>query len=163
MKDSNCIFCQIVKGTMPSHTVWEDEKHIAFLTIFPNTDGFTVVATKKHYPSDAFQNDDAVLTDLVLATKKVARKINAAFDDVGRTGMFFEGFGVDHLHSKLFPMHGTGSMEEWERLESNTFTPELQKKYFKRYEGYMSSHGGARADDDTLAKIAKRIREADGK
>lgn len=37
-----CIFCQIVEGKAPCHKVWEDEHHLAFLSIFPNTDGFTV-------------------------------------------------------------------------------------------------------------------------
>ncbi|EAA8104124.1 HIT family protein, partial [Salmonella enterica] len=44
-----CIFCQIVEGKAPCHKVWEDEHHLAFLSIFPNTDGFTVVIPKKHY------------------------------------------------------------------------------------------------------------------
>ncbi|MSS74432.1 diadenosine tetraphosphate hydrolase, partial [Candidatus Pacearchaeota archaeon] len=35
----NCIFCKIVKGESPSHKLWEDSKHIAFLSIFPNTEG----------------------------------------------------------------------------------------------------------------------------
>ncbi len=48
-----CIFCQIVEGKAPCHKVWEDEHHLAFLSIFPNTDGFTVVIPKKHYPSYA--------------------------------------------------------------------------------------------------------------
>ncbi len=160
MKDPTCIFCQIVEGKAPCHKVWEDEHHIAFLTIFPNTDGFTVVATKEHYPSDAFENDDQVLSNLVLSAKKVAKKINAAFDDVGRTGMFLEGFGVNHLHAKLFPMHGTGDMNEWKKLESNTFDKKLETKFFTKYEGYLSSHGGTRADDTKLATIAEKIRNA---
>lgn len=160
MKHPDCIFCQIVAGKAPSHTVWEDEKHIAFLTIFPNTDGFTVVATKNHLPSDAFQNSDEVIKDLVIATKRVANKITNAFDDVGRVGLFFEGFGVDHLHAKLFPMHGTGDMVEWQKLEDDTIKKDVPTKYFNRYEGYLSSHGGTRADDTALAEIAQKIREA---
>ena len=30
-------------------------------------------------------------------------------------------------------------------------------EYFEKYEGYISSHNGKRADDETLAKIAKKI------
>jgi diadenosine tetraphosphate (Ap4A) HIT family hydrolase len=47
------------------------------------------------------------LADLVLATQKVTKLLDKAFDDVGRTGTFFEGFGVDHVYSKLSPMHST--------------------------------------------------------
>ena len=51
-----CIFCQIVEGKAPCHKVWEDEHHLAFLSIFPNTDGFTVVIPKKHYPKKWLRN-----------------------------------------------------------------------------------------------------------
>ena len=66
----NCIFCDIVEGKSPCHKVSEDEKHIAFLSIFPNTKGFTVVIPKAHYGSYAFDQSDEVLSHLVLATKK---------------------------------------------------------------------------------------------
>lgn len=156
MKD--CIFCKIVAGEIPCHKVWEDENHIAFLTIFPNTDGFTVVATKDHKPSYAFDNNDETLTDLVLATKKVAKILDAAFEDVGRTGMFFEGFGVDHLHSKLFPMHGTADMKKWKPLGSMDM-----KVFFDKYPGYLSSHDAEREGDEKLAKIAKKVLAAANK
>lgn len=149
---TNCIFCKIVSGEAPSHKIWEDEKHLAFLSIFPNTEGFSVVITKEHNPSYAFENEDEVLTGLVLATKRVAKLIDSKLDDVGRTGMFLEGFGVDHLHAKLFPMHGTEKIKEWKPIKSNV------DKFFSEYEGYMSSHDWKRADDNKLAEIAKKIR-----
>jgi diadenosine tetraphosphate (Ap4A) HIT family hydrolase len=74
--------------------VWEDEHHLAFLSIFPNTDGFTVVIPKKHYPSYAFDMPPQALADLVLATQKVAKLLDKAFDDVGRTGMFLKAMAL---------------------------------------------------------------------
>jgi hypothetical protein len=73
-------------------------------------------------------------------------------DDVGRTAMVFEGFGVDHIHAKLFPMHGTAGMKDWKPIESSV------NKYFEKYEGYISSHDHKREDDKILAKLAKRLR-----
>lgn len=73
---------------------------------------------------------------------KVAKKLDKAFPDVSRTGMFFEGFGVDHVHSKLSPMHGTGDLTHWKPIESR------QNKFFEQYEGYLSSHDHERADDE---------------
>lgn len=148
---NTCIFCAIVKGEAPCHKIWEDEKHLAFLSIFPNTEGFSVVVTKEHYPSYAFNLPDDVLSGLVLAAKKVGKLIDSKFDDVGRTGLIFEGFGVDHAHTKLFPMHGT-KLNEWQQISSNI------DKYFEKYEGYISSHNGKRADDKELEKTAERIR-----
>ena len=148
----NCIFCKIVRGELPAHKIWEDEKHLAFLSIFPNTEGFSVVITKEHYPSYVFDLPETVLSNLVLATKQVAKLLDSKLEDVGRTGMIFEGFGVDHIHAKLFPMHGT-KMGEWRALKSNV------DKYFAEYEGYISSHDYKRADDEVLSKLAKKIRE----
>jgi len=150
----NCIFCKIVAGTAPSHQIWEDQDHIAFLSIFPNTEGVAVVIPKKHYPSYAFALPDEVLSALALATKKVAQKLDTALPDVGRTAMVFEGFGVDHVHAKLFPMHGTADMSEWKRVESNV------PKFFEQYEGYISSHDFERADDARLSELAEKIRNA---
>ncbi len=148
----DCIFCKIVKKELPCHKIYEDEKHLAFLSIFPNTEGFSVVVTKKHYPSYAFDLPDDVLKDLVIASKKVAKLLDSKLKDVGRTGMIFEGFGVDHVHAKLFPMHGT-EIKGWQPIKSNV------DKYFEKYEGYISSHDYKRADDKILEKTAKKIRE----
>ena len=150
MKD--CIFCKIVKGRSPAPVIWEDRKHLAFLSIFPNTEGFSVVISKKHYSSYVFKVPERVLRDLVAASAKVGRLLDASFKDVGRTGLIFEGFGVDHLHAKLFPMHGT-KMRRWKKLNSKV------NKYFQKYEGYISSHDYQRADDKELESLAKRIRK----
>lgn len=148
----NCIFCKIVSGEAPSHKVWEDDGHLAFLSIFPNTEGTTVVITKSHQTSYVFDLPDEVLSGLMLATKKVAKLLDAKLEDVGRTAMVFEGYGVDHIHAKLFPMHGTADVKEWKNIESNI------AKYFDKYEGYISSHNHERADDSALAKLAEKLR-----
>ena len=72
----SCVFCEIVKGNTPAFKVWEDDKHLAFLTIFPNTEGTTVVIPKEHYASYAFDLPDEVLTELIIASKKVAIKFH---------------------------------------------------------------------------------------
>jgi diadenosine tetraphosphate (Ap4A) HIT family hydrolase len=150
---SDCLFCNIVSGESPSHKIWEDDKHVAFLSIFPNTEGTTVVIPKEHHPSYAFDLPDNVLSELMLATKKVAKLLDSKLADVGRTAMVFEGYGVDHVHVKLFPMHGTADIKEWKKIESNI------DKYFRQYEGYISSHDYERADDIKLAELAKTIKK----
>ena len=149
--NNDCIFCKIVKGELPCHKIWEDKNHLAFLSIFPNTEGFSVVVTKKHYPSYAFNLPDEILKKLIIATKKVAKLLDTRLEDVGRTGMIFEGFGVDHVHAKLFPMHGTKN-KEWKPRNSSI------KKYFEKYEGYISSHDYKREDDNKLNKLAQKIK-----
>lgn len=152
MAKPTCIFCQISQGQAPCHQVWSSPTHLAFLSIFPNTPGFTVVIPKQHYDSYAFEQPDQVLSELVLATKQVARLLDSYFDDVSRCGMFFEGWGVDHLHSKLFPMHGTGGIASWQNIEST------QDTFYHQYPGYLASNNGPRASDDDLGILAKAIR-----
>ncbi|MEB0105048.1 MULTISPECIES: HIT family protein [Pseudomonas] len=154
MHNKGCIFCEIVHRQAPSHIFWEDDMHIAFLSIFPNTVGATVVIPKKHYSSYAFAQDDAPLAELVIASKKIARILDDTLEDVGRTAMVFEGYGVDHLHAKLFPMHGTGNHSEFKKISSNI------DRFFDRYEGYISSHDWRRADDEQLAALAQNLTSA---
>lgn len=148
----DCIFCNIARGTAPAHLLWEDQSHMAFLSIFPNTSGFSVVIPKAHYGSYGFAQSDEVLCELVVAAKKTALLIDQALAGVARTGMILEGYGVDHLHAKLLPMHGTGEDSAFKKISSR------MDKFFDRYEGYLSSHDGARADDSALAELAAHIR-----
>jgi len=153
MYQDNCIFCLISQGKAPYHEVWSDEAHLAFLSIFPNTEGFTVVIPKQHRSSYAFSESDKVLSNLVLATKKVAQILDSYFEDVTRCGMFLEGYGVDHLHSKLFPMHGAGEFSAGKTIE--VAKPDT---FFPQYPGYLSSHDSKRADDQQLHDLAQKIK-----
>lgn len=148
----DCIFCKIAKGESLCHKIWEDDRHLAFLSIFPNTEGFSVVITKEHYSSYVADLPDDVLSGLMKAIKYTAKLLDEKLEDVGRTGLIFEGFGVDHIHAKLFPMHGTKT-SEWKKHISHV------DKYFNEYEGYISSHDFTRADDKKLADLARKIRE----
>lgn len=150
---NSCIFCSIVNNKLPHHLIDSNDKFMAFLTIFPNTEGATVIIPKKHHSSYAFDLDDEVLSDLVLYAKMIAKKLDGFFEDVGRTALVFEGFGVDHVHAKLFPMHGTKQIHEnWKPINSSV------DKYFDQYEGYISSHDFKREEDAKLAILAEKIR-----
>jgi histidine triad (HIT) family protein len=137
-------------GEAPCHKIWEDDNHLAFLSIFPNAAGVSVVITKEHYPSHAFELPDGVLMALMLAAKKVALLLDRKLDDVGRTGAVLEGFEIDHVHVKLYPLHGT-KMDGWRPVPSSV------DKYFEKYEGYISSHNWRRTDDEELRRLAALI------
>lgn len=147
----DCVFCKIVSGDIPSHKVWESETHIAFLSIFPNIEGFTVVAPKKHLSSYVFELADEEYVSLMQAARDVGLLLDKALD-VQRSALMAEGTGVNHAHVKLFPLIGLKPHEEWKNLEAHS------QKTFDKYEGYISSLEGPRADDSTLAKLAEKIR-----
>ena len=147
----SCVFCEIVKGNTPAFKVWEDDKHLAFLTIFPNTEGTTVVVPKEHYASYAFDLPDEVLAELILASKKVAKILDTKLEDVGRTALVFEGFGVDHTHAKLYPMHGTANMEEWKPIES------MGAQYYEKYPGFITTQDCDKVSQEDLSKTYQKL------
>ncbi|MEI7579595.1 MAG: HIT domain-containing protein [bacterium] len=49
MHDPNCLFCKIASGVIPSYKIYETENFLAFLDIFPHTEGYTLVIPKNHY------------------------------------------------------------------------------------------------------------------
>ncbi len=147
-----CVFCEIAENKLPHHTVAEDKDFLAILGIFPNTKGMTVVFPKKHYGSYVFDLDDTTLKNLILFARKVAKQIDATIPTVMRTGMVIEGFGVDHAHVKLFPLHGKKT-KEWKPIESS------KDEFYEEYPGYISSHDSKRADNSELADLAKKLRK----
>ncbi len=154
-KDNKCIFCEIVKGTIQSTIFWQDEKHIAFLAIDPNTEGFSCVIPKKHFESDPLQIPDETLGDLVIASKKVAQALENYYSDVGRVGIIIEGLGINHAHVKLIPMHGTEKLKGgWEQALSH------EDVWFDKYEGYLSSAGGPMADPIKLKDLSEKIKKS---
>ncbi len=46
---TDCIFCKIVSGEIPSYKVYEDETYLAFIDIHPQTPGHVQVIPKAHY------------------------------------------------------------------------------------------------------------------
>jgi diadenosine tetraphosphate (Ap4A) HIT family hydrolase len=149
---SSCFFCRLVAGLEPSWKIWEDEEHLAFLTPFPNTPGFTVVAPKKHLGSYVFSLEDAEFTALLRAARKVGLILDRALG-TRRTGLIAEGMGIDHAHVKLTPLHGIPE-GPWKSVRSTVRT------FYTRYEGYIASHDGPRMSDEELTALAERIREA---
>ena len=150
----DCIFCKIAKGELPCHKIWEDENYLSFLSIFPNTDGFTIVIPKQHRESYVFDNDNKVMNNLMIATKTTARILDNYFKDVGRSAVVFEGFGVDHLHFKIYPLHGT-ALADWKPIEKK------EDVFFEKYPGYVTTlESGTPANNDDLAILAKNIRDS---
>lgn len=72
--EGSCLFCKIVDGQIKTPGVfWENDRFMAFLSLFPNTEGFTVVVPKQHYGSDVLAMPADVLQEFVLAAKEVSR------------------------------------------------------------------------------------------
>jgi len=156
-ESGECVFCKIANGEIEPRgkgIIWEDSNHLAWLSPFPNTKGFTVLIPRKHYGSDVLKMPDQELHQLILAAKKVSNMLIDFFDNVGRVGLIMEGTGIDHAHIKLSPMHGTGYMKkgEWKQTLSG------REDFFEEYPGYLISSDGPQANLDELEKLAINIR-----
>jgi len=145
MKDnSECIFCKVVKGELPSYKIYEDDNFIGILDLFPNTKGMTLVLTKDHFESYAANMDDATYTKFFLTAKKISKLIDQKLG-VKRTALVMEGMGINHAHIKLYPLHGLGDSFE-------AMIPE-EKKFYDRYHGYISTLLGPKASDEELKQV----------
>lgn len=99
MQDS--IFTKIIKGEIPCHKVYEDDKTLAFLDIYPIRPGHILVVSKQqvdHFDDLAPQDYEAVFATV----KKVAKRVKATLD-VKRACLRVEGFDVAHAHVHVIP------------------------------------------------------------
>jgi len=110
----------------------------------------TLVIPKKHFDSYMFDMPDEDYRKLIEVTRKIAKGLDKALG-VKRTAMVMEGMGVNHVHIKLYPLHGIKK-----KFEKNVAK---KIKFFKRYEGYVATFIGPRANDEKLAKLASKIRK----
>jgi len=97
--DSNCIFCKIVAGEIPSHKVYEDDDFIAFLDIRPLSPGHSLIIPKEHYRWvwDVPNGDE-----YFEATKKVAKALQKTFNTDFILSKII-GNEVPHAHIWVYP------------------------------------------------------------
>ncbi|MEK6917767.1 MAG: HIT domain-containing protein [Nanoarchaeota archaeon] len=147
--ENDCTFCKIAKGEISCHKIHENDDFIAFLDIFPNTKGMTVVSTKKHFNSDVLNMDQEEYNKFLLFARKVSHLLEKKLD-VKRVALVIEGLGVNHAHIKLYPMHGLTN--KFKSMQNP------QRIFLEKYEGYVTTLMGEKANDEELKKLASKIR-----
>lgn len=147
----DCIFCKVINGDVDTAKFWEDSNFIAVLDLFPNITGQSLLITKQHYPSDIFDNmPDSEYKNFLVAARNVVKILKSGLG-VKRVALVVEGMGVNHAHIKLYPLHGlTQNFQEM-------WHPE--KIHFEKYEGYLSTKIGDKADVQELKQLACKIKQ----
>ncbi|MDH5324533.1 MAG: histidine triad nucleotide-binding protein [Gammaproteobacteria bacterium] len=101
---SDCLFCNIVAGTIPSDIVFEDEQLIVFKDIYPKADVHLLVIPRIHIGSlnDLEQEHDPLVAHMLRVLPRVAREqgLESGFRTVINTGPA-GGQEVYHLHFHL--------------------------------------------------------------
>ena len=106
MMSTECIFCKIIKGDIPSFTIYEDDLFKVILDRFPAAPGHALIIPKAHY-EDMFELPQEVAEALYPLAQKIAIQIKKA---VGAEGMNVvqnngdvAGQSVYHFHLHLVP------------------------------------------------------------
>jgi histidine triad (HIT) family protein len=103
---SDCLFCQIVDGVVPSRKIFENDNCYAFLDIFPAAKGHTLVIPKKHF-ADIHEIDARSYASVAAAAKEVADLLHARLGSDGTTIFQMNREAgwqtVFHLHMHVIP------------------------------------------------------------
>ena len=102
MKMSDCIFCRIVAGEIPSHKLYESEKILAFLDAFPIAKGHSLVIPKEHGEKLTDISDDA-LSELIVVTKKVAEALDVEHYNILQNNGELAKQAIKHVHFHIIP------------------------------------------------------------
>ncbi len=117
MTETDCIFCKIIAGEIPSFKLHEDERTYAMMDINPFLDGHCLVLTKSHCVN-LLDADPGDLAAVLPAAQKVARAVEAALEPEGinliQANGPAAGQTVYHYHTHIFPRRlNDGALMNW--------------------------------------------------
>jgi histidine triad (HIT) family protein len=80
MSSTDCIFCKIVEGSLPSKKVYESETVVAFWDINPSAPVHILIIPKKHIPTmnEVSEGDSLLMADLLSAARTIAKELGIA-------------------------------------------------------------------------------------
>lgn len=128
--DPDNVFARILRGEIPNVTVFEDDRVLAFMDVFPQSDGHVLVISKTSRARNLLEVESAPLQDIMLAARRIARAAPEALGCDGVSIMQFNGAAggqtVFHFHVHVIPRwsgrslkgHGEGGMADIEDLKA---------------------------------------------
>lgn len=103
------IFSKIVSGEISCNKVAENEQFLAFLDVMPLREGHVLVIPKIAVDY-IFDMEDALLADMMIFSKSVARKLKQVFP-CKKIGVTVIGLEVPHAHIHLIPINSLSDMD----------------------------------------------------
>lgn len=128
--DPDNIFAKILRGDMPSVKVWEDDDVLAFMDVFPQSEGHVLIVSKTSTARNILEIEPEALAKLTAAVQRTARAVEKALKPEGLSLMQFNGDAggqtVFHLHFHIVPRwsdrpmkgHGHAPMADAEQLKT---------------------------------------------
>ena len=136
MCNDNCIFCKIIKGDIPSYTIYEDDEFKVILDVGPVAKGHALILPKDHY-----ENFYELPEDVAIKVIKLAKKLMVKITDA----LGCDGFNilqnnkeaadqtVPHYHMHLIPRYEGGQrLFSYKPLE---LSKEEQEEILKKIKG----------------------------
>ena len=102
----SCIFCKIIKGEIPSSTIYDEENVKVIMDIAPSAKGHAILLVKQHV-ANVFELDAELAGKVFSVVPKIATAIK---EELGCDGMnILQNNGVEagqtvfHLHIHFIP------------------------------------------------------------
>ena len=129
--NSMCVFCEIIKGNIPSSKVYEDDRVLAILDLSQTTKGHTLVMPKKHYEDlSAIPSDE--LMDLMSKVQMIAKHLEKVLNAKGYNILINKGEVAGqtmmHLHVHIIPRYSEDDTIKIEFSENKFDLNSLSKK-----------------------------------
>jgi histidine triad (HIT) family protein len=132
--NSDCLFCKINAGEVPSHQIYEDDVTNVFLDIFPVSKGHMLIVPKEH-AEDLGRGSEEAAVNMMKTVHKIAPGVMKA---LGATG-----YNLGMNHGK----------------DAGQLVWHTHIHFIPRYEGDERSFEKKEVDQEELAKIAEQIRK----
>lgn len=128
--DPDNIFAKILRAEIPSVKVWEDDHVLAFMDVFPQSEGHVLIVSKTSTARTLLEIEPETLARLTEAVRRTARAVVRALRPEGFQILQFNGEAggqtVFHLHFHIVPRwsdrpmkgHGHAPMAEPETLRA---------------------------------------------
>ncbi len=104
----DCLFCNIIKGSIESYTLYEDEMVKVFLDAYPDSSGHMLIVPKKHI-LDLYDMDASTWSHMLEIAKKMRKKVEEKLKPDGIA--FLQNNGdiqlIKHFHLHLKPYYKT--------------------------------------------------------
>ncbi len=106
MSNDDCIFCKITVKEIPSKILYENKDTIAFLDIFPISQGHTIVIPKKHYANletIPMNELNEVMGTVKIVSNLIYKNINIDGYNILQNNYSAAGQVINHFHIHIIP------------------------------------------------------------
>ncbi len=113
--DPDNVFARVLRGELPAAKIYETDEVLAFMDLFPQSRGHTLVVSKASRARNLLDVEPEHLTGLMLGVQRVARGVRAALRPDGIVVTQFNGAPagqtVFHLHVHVIPRYVGEALE----------------------------------------------------